>query len=108
MCLLWLRSRRTVESRKAQPPPRRGSCQGAALGKGQVQVLCTGGSEEVRSSRAQCTGAKLSLHMACSVFETSLALCCIKIKMYFFGLGQLSGCCVNCWSHTPGLETTGI
>lgn len=71
-----------MESSKAQPHARRGSCQGAALGKGQVRVLC-GDSKEISSSRAQCTGAKLSIHIASSVFKTSLALCCIKIKIYF-------------------------
>lgn len=107
VCLLWLRSRRTVESRKADPHLRRGSCQDAALGKEQVQLLCED-SEEVTSSRTQCTGAKISIHVACSVFKTSLVLCCTKIKMYFFGLGRLSGCCISCWSHVPGLKTTGI
>lgn len=78
VCLLWLRSRRIVESRRVEPHLSRGSCQG----KGQVRLLY-GDSEEVRSSRAQFI-AELSIHVACSVFKTSLELCCTKIQMYFF------------------------
>lgn len=107
MCLLWLGSNRTAESRKAQPHQRRGSCQRAALGENKVQVP-DWGSEEVRSSRVQCTRAKLSIHIALSVFKASLALCFIKIKLYFFGLGRLSGWCTSCWSHAPGLKVAGI
>lgn len=44
--LLWVFAVAEIQKdggeRKAQPHPRRGSSQGGALGKGQVQVLCVG------------------------------------------------------------------
>lgn len=98
---------KTVENRKAQPHQRRGSCQGAALGKVQVHVP-TWGSEDVWSCGAQRTRAEPSTHITPSAFKGSLELCFIKIILYFFGLGRLSDWWISCRSHAPGPKTAGV